>query len=247
MVPTRPVLRMNLPLVPAARALVLALVAACAGCDAASGVSAVVLATKGGVSAGDRADARIVPGEFLAPPVMIRTGPHAAVVLSPLPGIMIRLEDDSEFVLDEVALRKRGEEVTLRFGRGRLAKGRAQIWVDEFKRGGVDFHIRSVAGDLVLARPVLAALAVETDASARVICASGGLVAAEVPMVAGQWIPLAGGTVRPAPREAADNNGMWAHLLELRQIEPQLMELQARQRERTPGQFAGLQHPDAKN
>lgn len=247
MVPTRPVLRMNLPLVPAARALVLALVAACAGCDAASGVSAVVLATKGGVSAGDRADARIVHGEFLAPPVMIRTGPDAAVVLSPLPGIMIRLEDDSEFMLDDVALRKHGEDVTVRFVRGRLAKGRAQIWVDEFKRGGVDFHIRSAAADLVLARAVLADLAVETDASARVICVSGGLVAAGVPLLTGQWIPLAAGTVRPAPREAADNDGMWAQLLEIRRIEPQLLELQARQRERTPGQFAGLQQPTSKN
>ena len=229
-----------LPLLPLARPLVLALVAACAGCDAASAVSTVVLATKGGVSIGGRTETRVLPGEFLAPPVMIRTGADGAVVLSPVPGIMLRLAGDSEFVLDEVALRKRGEDITARLVRGRLAKGRAQIWVDEFKRGSVDFHVRTAAGDLVFARPVVADLAVETDGSARLICADGGLVAAGVRLAAGQWIPLSQGTVRPAPREVADDDGMWAQLLDLRRLEPALLELQDRQRERTPGQFSGL-------
>ncbi len=238
---------MHLPPLPLARALVLALAAACAGCDAASGVSTVVLATKGGVSASGRTETRVLPGEFLAPPVTIRTAADGAVVLSPLPGIMIRLAGDSEFALDEVALRKRGEDITARFIRGRLAKGRAQIWVDEFKRGSVDFHIRAAAGELVFARPVLADLAVEVDGSAGLICADGGLMAAGVPVAAGQWLPLAPGTVRPAPREVADNDGMWAQLLELRRLEPVMLELQDRQRGRTPGQFSGLRPKVPKN
>lgn len=238
---------MNPRIVSTARALILALLAACAGCDAASRVSTVVLATKGRVTVGDRRDASVGPGEFLTPAATVRTGPDGAVVLSPLPGVMIRLESNSELALDEVGLRKRGEEITARRVRARLARGRAQIWVDEFKLGGMDFRIWTAAGELDFAMPVLADLAVETDTAARVICASGGLVVAGIPVNAGQWIPLTTGSERPVAQEAADDNDRWATLLELRRIEPQLQELQARQRERTPAQFAGFRPQSAKN
>lgn len=230
------------------RALALALVLAGTGCHAASGVLAVVLATKGDVTVGERnGGASVTPGEFLTPPKWIRTGANSAIVWSPLPGIIIRLEANSEWQLDEIALHKRGEEVASRRVRSRLAKGRARIWVDEFERGAVDFRIQSTAGELVVSRPVLAEISLEPDGSARLLCAGGRLTAEGVPVVIGQWLQLTPGAALPVPQEAADDAETWAQLLEVRRLEPQFAELQARQRERTPSQFEKLRLKAPKN
>lgn len=238
---------MNFPFVATARALFLALVAACAGCDAASRVSTVVLATKGGVSLVEQGDVRLVPGQFVVPPATIRTGSDGAVALSPVPGILIRLDRDSELALDEVALHKRGEDVKTRLVKARLMKGRAQISVDEFKHGTTDFRFGTAAGDLTLGRPVLADVIVSKEGEVQVICASGDLLAAGVQLPAGKWFAWSPGSERPVGLEAAENDKRWSQLLELRRFELQLTELQERQRDRIPGQFPGLLGPAAKN
>ena len=229
---------MNFIFPPASRAFgVVALALACGGCDASSNVSAVVLATQGEVASVQRNGGTIRPGEFLRPPEMIRTNGDGAVVIAALPGVTIRLERDSALSLDELALRKRGEQIESRFVRVRLEKGHAILWVDAFQRGGLDFRLVSPAGELVIGGPVLAEIALEADGTARIVCANGALTAARVPVAGGQWIQLAPGTVRPAPRGAADTNAVWSILLTLRNLEPQFIDLQERQRERTPKTF----------
>lgn len=221
------------------RVVALAVLAlACSGCDAPSAVSAVVLATKGEVTAVERKSALLRPGAFLQPPMLVRTGPDSAVVIATLPGVMIRLEPDSELSLDVIALHKRGEEIESRMVRARLTKGRSAVWVDEFKRGGLDFRIATPAGEVRVVGPVLAEVAVEADAATRIVCASGGLAAARHPVAGGQWVQLAPGMGRTAPREAADTDAIWAILLNLRNVEPQFIDLLERQHDRTPQKFS---------
>ena len=221
--------------------IVLAL--ASTGCDAPSGVSAVVLATKGEVRAVERNTGPLRPGEFLRPPMSIRTGPDSAVVVAALPGIMIRLERESEFSLTVIALHKRGEDIESRMVRARLTKGRAAVWVDEFRRGGLEFRLDTPAGEVQVVGPVLAEISVEADAATRIVCASGGLAAARFPLVGGQWLQLAPGTGRPVPREAADTDAIWSILLNLRNVEPQFIDLQDRQHDRTPKRFSEWASP----
>ena len=143
------------------RALLAAFVFWCGGCHDCSGVLTQVLAARGDVTQMDAPGHRLSPGAEILPPFAIRTAADSAVVFSPLPGIMIRLEAGGEMGIEQVALRKRGEEIQSRMARMDLRTGRARIWVDEFRHGTTDVRVRTMAGEAIFRGPALAELAVE--------------------------------------------------------------------------------------
>jgi hypothetical protein len=220
------------------RALVAVLMLASGGCRDRAGVLATVLAVKGEVTATDAASARVRPGAVLAPPSEIRTGSDGAVVVSPLPGIMIRLEAGGEISIDAIELRKRGEEIEARVCRVELRHGRARVWVDEFRRGRLDLQLRTASGEMVFHGPALAEVAVERGGAVRAICVDGAFSAAGTTLTAGRWLAVVPREVQPQSQEAADTDEIWKMLLEVRGLEPQFLDLQARQRERTPNRAA---------
>jgi hypothetical protein len=215
-------------------ALLAGLVILCGGCRDRSGVLALVLAVKGDVTLAEPAARRLTPGAEIASPSTIRTAANGAVVFSPLPGMMIRLEAGGEISVDRIELRKRGEEVESRIARLYLRKGRARVWVDEYRTGVVDLQIRTPAGDASIRGPVLAEVAWNADGSARLICVSGELWIAGTALTTGQWAANPPGQNAPAAQLAADTDEIWKGLLDVRNLEPQFLDLQARQRQRTP-------------
>jgi hypothetical protein len=227
-------LRMNPTIRPITRALVAALLLAGGGCRDQSRVLTLVLAVKGDVTSADPARGRLRPGAVVAPPSTIRTGSDGAVVVSPLPGIMIRLEAGSELTIDAIELRKHGEEIEARIGRAQLRSGRARVWVDEFRRGQVDFRLGTAAGEMNFRSPALAEVAVERGGAVRAICVDGAFTAAGTAVSGGRWVALAPRQAPSTPQEAADSDEIWKTLVEVRNLEPQFVDLQARQRERTP-------------
>jgi hypothetical protein len=215
-------------------ALLVALTIVCGGCHDPSAVLTVILAVKGEVTKSEPAGGRFTPGAEFAAPSTIHTGPDGAVVFSPLPGMMVRLESDGEISLNRVQLRKRGEEIVSRTASLNLRKGRARVWVDEFRQGTTEIQLQTSAGEAKFNGPVLAEVAAEPDGGGSVICVSGEMSAAGSSLKSGQWATLARGQSAPAAQLAADTDEIWRRLLEVRNLEPQFLDLAGRQRQRTP-------------
>ncbi len=223
------------------------LLVVCGGCRDHSRVLALVLAVKGDVTLAAPAGKALPPGAEFASPAVIRTSADGSIVFSPLPGVMCRLEAGGEIGIDGIELRKRGEDVESRAVRLDLRKGCARLWVDEFRRGATDVRMRTPAGDVIFGGPALAEITLETGATARVICVSGTLMAARTRLAAGDWAELATGRDAPAVQVAADRDEIWKSLLATRNLELQFLDLQDRQRTRTPFRGPVLGQPATKN
>jgi hypothetical protein len=216
------------------RAFLASLLVVCGGCRDHSRVLALVLAVKGDVSMVAPAAKALSPGVEFASPAAIRTSADGSIVFTPLPGVMCRLEAGGEIGIDGIELRKRGEDISSRAVRLDLRRGCARLWVDEFRRGATDVRIRTPAGEVVFEGTALAEITLEPRGAARVICVSGTLLAAQTKLAAGEWVELAGGPEAPAAQVAADRDEIWKSLLATRDLEPQFLDLEDRQRTRTP-------------
>ncbi len=220
---------------------------ACGGCRDQFRVLALVLAVKGDVTVGEAAGGRLSPGAEIAAPSTIRTAADGTLVISPLPGVMIRLESGGALGIERIELHKRGDEVHSRAVLLRLREGRARLWVDQFQHATIDLRMQTPAGDVIARGPVLAEVAVQADGSVRVICVSGSLFVAGTTLSSGQWAELSAGQNAPVTQVAADSDAIWKSLLEVRDLEPQLLDLQARQRDRTPVRTEGPPEKAPKN
>ncbi len=229
------------------RVLLLLPLLALVGCRDQSRVLAVVLAVKGDASLGEASNARLAPGAEIAAPAAIRTGADAALVVSPLPGVMVRLESGGVLGIDRMEIHKRVDEINLRAADLQLRQGRARIWVEEFHHGTIELRLRTPAGEVIARGPVLAEIALGADGNTRAICVSGSLLIAGGLLSAGQWTEVSQGHNAPAPQTAADTDAVWRTLLEVRELEPQLLDLQSRQRDRTPSAAGGAPEKAAKN
>ena len=205
-----------------------------AGCRDQSNVLAVVLAMKGGVTQIQPAADNVTVGATLPSPATIRTAPNGAAVISAVPGVMFRLEPESEIIIGRLVLQKRVDEMISRTAQLKLRRGRALIWVDEFREGTVDVELQTRGGTVQVRGPAFAEVTIGPGGETRVICAGGSLQAAGTTLSAGEWATMNPVGNRPTAQVAADTDEVWRALLAAREIEPQLLDLEARQRERTP-------------
>jgi hypothetical protein len=221
------------------RAILASLLIVCGGCRDHSRVLALVLAVKGEASLAEPAGKSLSPGAEFASPATIRTAANGSIVFSPLPGVMLRLEAGGEIGIAGITLRKRGEDVESRAVRLDLRRGCTRIWVEEFRRGAIEVRIQTSAGDVICRGPALAEITLEAGRAAQVICVSGELSAARTKLSSGEWVALEPGQTAPVAQVAADRDDIWKRLLATRDLEPQFLDLQDRQRTRTPLRGAG--------
>ncbi len=211
------------PLLPLARALALlaGLAVGMAGChDSPRSVETTVLQASGPVECSGRGTAPVTAGALLPPGGRVRATAGGSCVLSPLPGIMVRLVGPAELALDEVVLGKENDALTARRFRATLLSGHAQVWLDEPGPPSFDVAIRTPAGPVRLRRAALAEIVATGADTAEILCAEG-TVEAEPAIEAGEgtWSSGAAATGFRPPQSAAEDEARWRRVVELREVE----------------------------
>ena len=202
-------------------ALFICLAVGLTGCsDSPRSVETMALQASGPVEFSGRVTVPVTPGALLPAGSRVRAAEGGTCVLSPLPGMMMRLVGPAELVLDEVALGKENDLLTARRFRAALLSGRAQVWLDEPRSPPFDVAIRTPAGPVRLRRTALTEIAVTGVDTAEMLCADGA-VEAEPAIEAGEgtWSSGAATTGFRPPQSAAEDEARWKRIVELREAE----------------------------
>ncbi len=198
------------------------------GCEQKRDVQAVTLVVLGDVKNGR--GGVLHPGERVACDERILTGEDGFVVFAPLPGTMICLEARSDFEITAMQMRKLDDRVLGRIVRGNLRAGHVRVWVQPAGSGTIDLRLGIRGGEFRIFDQAMADVATIGPEESRVVCAEGRVVVSGGIELQEGFYTVSEARSFALAQEAAGNEVAWKSLLELRQLEDRLGEVQARQR-----------------